>query len=109
MTSLNHPSNSGLGACEPNEERGLRRGWSGLTINTGRLDRSLRGLGAILLIFGAWFTPILGSDIIIRVLLTGFACLNLFAASTGWCAMYCATGRSTVRRPSEPNGACGRA
>lgn len=85
----------------------MEKGWAGLTVNTSRIDRVLRVLGAILLVFGAWFTPILGGDIIIRVLLTVFACVNLFAASTGWCPVYCATGMSTARRPCESNGACG--
>ena len=107
MSESDHLDKTNFGACAPDGASHLRLGWAGLTVNTGRLDRGLRFLGALLLIFGTWFTPVLGGDIIIRMLLTVFACLNLFAASTGWCAMYCATGWSTVRKLRHGGTGCG--
>ena len=88
----------GNAKCTVGDERPLDVGWAGLSVNTGILDRCVRATVAVTLLFVAWSTPVLGGDLLIRLLISLFATLNFFAVSTGWCAMYCATGVSTVRR-----------
>lgn len=88
----------GNAQCTVGGEPPLDVGWAGLSVNTGILDRCVRATVAVTLLFVAWSTPVLGGDLLIRLLVSLFAMVNLFAVSTGWCAMYCATGVSTVRR-----------
>lgn len=93
-----HPSATAEpNTCAPDRFGHQQVGWSGLVVNTGVADRTVRAVVAVTLLFVAWSTPVLGGDLLVRVLLTCFAGLNLFAVATGWCAMYCATGTSTVR------------
>ncbi len=66
--------------------------------NTGRPDRMLRAVVAVLLLYVVWGTTLLSGDPLVSVPATVFALLNVFASITGWCPMYCISGSDTRAR-----------
>jgi len=63
--------------------------------NMGLIDRSVRLIGALSLLYVIFATQLLAGEWVLQFLGVAFAFVNLFAVSTQWCPMYCVTGTDT--------------
>ena len=63
--------------------------------NMGPVDRVLRTIFALGLLYSVGFSNFLAGEPFLQLLAVAFSFLNLFAVSTRWCVMYCFTGTDT--------------